>query len=67
MQVSTASVILEVSTAGPSSSTADVFKDEMMTIAESLLAIRRTKPRTTSVVLHNPEEEPRRTVPEPTA
>ncbi|GJV94308.1 hypothetical protein Tco_1545885 [Tanacetum coccineum] len=65
--VSTASAIPEVSTAGPSSSTADVFEDEMMTIAESLVAIRRTRTRTTSVVIHDPEEEPRRTVPEPTS
>ncbi|GJW79084.1 hypothetical protein Tco_0140766 [Tanacetum coccineum] len=48
-------------------STADVFEDEMMTIAESLVAIRRTIPRTTSVVIHDPKEEPRRTVPEPTS
>ncbi|GKF66402.1 hypothetical protein Tco_0192919, partial [Tanacetum coccineum] len=41
--VSTASAIPEVSTACPSSSTADVFEDEMMTIAESLVAIRRTR------------------------
>ncbi|GJR30513.1 hypothetical protein Tco_1106745 [Tanacetum coccineum] len=46
-------------------STADVFEDEMMTIAESLVAIRRTRTRTTSVVIHDPE--PRRTVPEPTS
>ncbi|GJS75996.1 putative ribonuclease H-like domain-containing protein, partial [Tanacetum coccineum] len=59
--VSTASAIPEVSTAGPSSSTADVFEDEMMTIAESLVAIRRTRTRTTLVVIHDPEEEPRRT------
>ncbi|GKC35208.1 hypothetical protein Tco_1047592 [Tanacetum coccineum] len=63
--VSTASAIPEVSTAGPSSSTSDVFEDEMMTIAESLVAIRRTRTRTTSVVIHDLEEEPR-IVPEPT-
>ncbi|GKG13898.1 hypothetical protein Tco_0350858, partial [Tanacetum coccineum] len=51
--VSTASSIPKVSTAGPSSSTADVFEDEIMTIAESLVAIRRTKTRT-SVVIHGP-------------
>ncbi|GKA53880.1 hypothetical protein Tco_0747195 [Tanacetum coccineum] len=67
LPVSTASAIPKVSTAGPSLSTADVFEDEMMTIAESLVAIRRTRPRTTSVVIHDPKEEPRRTVPEPTA
>ncbi|GKD05347.1 hypothetical protein Tco_1180321 [Tanacetum coccineum] len=64
MPVSTASAILEVSNAGPSSSTDDVFEDEMMTIVESLVAIRRTRPRTTSVVIHDPEEEPRRTLAE---
>ncbi|GJS71387.1 putative ribonuclease H-like domain-containing protein [Tanacetum coccineum] len=56
-----------VSTVGPSSSTAGVFEDEMITIADTLVTIRRTRPRTTSVVIHDPEEEPRRTVPEPTA
>ncbi|GJX72950.1 hypothetical protein Tco_0311545 [Tanacetum coccineum] len=68
--VTTSSVILKVSaagpstvsTAGPSSSIAGVFEDEMMTIADTLVTIRRTRPRTTSVVINDPEEEPRRTV-----
>nr|GEZ35614.1 putative ribonuclease H-like domain-containing protein [Tanacetum cinerariifolium] len=60
--VSTASAILEDSTAGPSSSTVDVFEDEMMTIAESLVSIRRTRPRKTLVVIHDPEEEQKRIV-----
>ncbi|GKD39224.1 hypothetical protein Tco_1259431, partial [Tanacetum coccineum] len=55
-----------VSTVGPSSSTADVFKDELMTMADTLVAIRRTRPRTTSVVIHDPEKEPTRIVPVPT-
>ncbi|GJY87977.1 hypothetical protein Tco_0502605, partial [Tanacetum coccineum] len=55
-----------VSTSGPSSSTADMFEDEMMTIAESLVAIRRTRPRTTSVVIHDLKEQPKRIVPGPT-
>ncbi|GKD77903.1 hypothetical protein Tco_1340524 [Tanacetum coccineum] len=50
-----------VSTADPSTSTTgDIFKDEMMTIADTLVAIRSTRPRTTSVVIHDIEEEPRR-------
>ncbi|GKA95140.1 hypothetical protein Tco_0817178 [Tanacetum coccineum] len=63
--MSTANAILEVSaagpsivsTAGPSSSTTDVFEDEMMTIAKSLVAIRRTRPRTTSVKERAAQEE----------
>ncbi|GKA49092.1 ribonuclease H-like domain-containing protein [Tanacetum coccineum] len=39
-----------VSTTDPSTSTVrDIFKDEMMTIADTLVAIRSTRPRTTSV------------------
>ncbi|GJS57045.1 putative ribonuclease H-like domain-containing protein [Tanacetum coccineum] len=34
--------------------------------ADTLVVIRRTRPRTTSVVIHDPEEEPTRTVPVPT-
>ncbi|GJR36903.1 hypothetical protein Tco_1212587 [Tanacetum coccineum] len=57
-----------VSTAGPSTSTAgDIFEDEIMTIADTLVAIRSTRPRTTSVVIHDVEEEPRRSTPAPTA
>ncbi|GKC40486.1 hypothetical protein Tco_1052870, partial [Tanacetum coccineum] len=56
-----------VSTAEPSISTArDIFKDEMMTIADTLVAIRSTRPRTTSVVIRDVEEEPRRATPIPT-
>ncbi|GJR73415.1 hypothetical protein Tco_0085780 [Tanacetum coccineum] len=55
-----------VSTADPSTSTAgDIFKDEMMTIADTLVAIRSTRPRTTLVVIHDVEEEPRRATPIP--
>ncbi|GKC34277.1 hypothetical protein Tco_1046661, partial [Tanacetum coccineum] len=54
-------------TVNPSTSTAgDIFKDEMMTIADTLVAIRSTRPRTTSVVIHDVEEEPRRATPIPT-
>ncbi|GKE09909.1 hypothetical protein Tco_1413460 [Tanacetum coccineum] len=56
-----------VSTADPSTSTAgDIFEDEMMTIADTLVAIRSTRPRTTSVVIRDVEEEPRRATPVPT-
>ncbi|GJR71479.1 hypothetical protein Tco_0083844 [Tanacetum coccineum] len=42
-----------VSTADPSTSTArDIFKDEMMNIADTLVAIRSTRPRTTLVFIH---------------
>nr|GEV56554.1 hypothetical protein [Tanacetum cinerariifolium] len=57
--VNAASVILDVSAAGPST-------NEMTTIADTLMAIRITRPRTTSVVIHNVEEEPRRATPLPT-
>ncbi|GJV18390.1 hypothetical protein Tco_1367410 [Tanacetum coccineum] len=54
-------------TADPSTSTAgDIFEDEMMTIADTLVAIRSTRPRTTSVVIRDVEEEPRRATPIPT-
>ncbi|GJW09210.1 hypothetical protein Tco_1575037 [Tanacetum coccineum] len=50
-----------VSTADPSTSTAgNIFKDEMMTIADTLVAIRSTRPRTTLVIIDDVEEEPRR-------
>ncbi|GJV94275.1 hypothetical protein Tco_1545852 [Tanacetum coccineum] len=53
--------------AGPSTSTTrDIFKDEMTTIADTLVAIRSARPRTTSVVIRNVEEEPRRATPVPT-
>ncbi|GJW31732.1 hypothetical protein Tco_0051764, partial [Tanacetum coccineum] len=56
-----------VSTADPSTSTVgDIFKDEMMTIADTLVAIRST-PRTTLVIIHDVEEEPRRSTPAPTS
>ncbi|GJY84501.1 hypothetical protein Tco_0497877 [Tanacetum coccineum] len=56
-----------VSTADPSTSTVgDIFEDEMMTIADTLMAIRSTRPRTTLVVICNVEEEPRRETPIPT-
>ncbi|GKC13382.1 hypothetical protein Tco_1010164, partial [Tanacetum coccineum] len=71
--VNTASI--DVSVVGPSNvSTADpftsivgdIFKDEMMTIADTLMAIRSTRPRTTLVVIRDVEEEPRRATPVPT-
>ncbi|GJU94950.1 hypothetical protein Tco_1319706 [Tanacetum coccineum] len=47
-----------VSTVDPSTSIAgDIFEDEMMTIADTLVAIRSTRPRTTSVVIRDVEEE----------
>ncbi|GJZ60084.1 hypothetical protein Tco_0615900 [Tanacetum coccineum] len=62
-RVSAASVIPDVpsnvSTAGPSTSTAeDIFEDEMMTITDTLMAIRSTRPRITSVMIRDVEEEP---------
>ncbi|GJR53018.1 putative ribonuclease H-like domain-containing protein [Tanacetum coccineum] len=57
-----------VSTDDPSTSTAgDIFEDGMMTIADTLVAIRSTRPRTTSVIIHDVEEEPRRSTPAPTS
>ncbi|GJV30839.1 putative ribonuclease H-like domain-containing protein [Tanacetum coccineum] len=44
----------------------DIFEDEMTTIADTLVAIRSARPRTTSVVIRNVEEEPRRATPVPT-
>nr|GEU96538.1 hypothetical protein [Tanacetum cinerariifolium] len=62
-----ASVVPDVSVASPFTSTAeDIFKEEMITMADTLMAIRRTRPRTTSVVIHDVEEEPRRATPPPT-
>nr|GEW97901.1 ribonuclease H-like domain, reverse transcriptase, RNA-dependent DNA polymerase [Tanacetum cinerariifolium]GEW98199.1 ribonuclease H-like domain, reverse transcriptase, RNA-dependent DNA polymerase [Tanacetum cinerariifolium] len=44
--VNAASVVPDVSVTGPSTSTArDIFKDDMITIADTLMAIRRTTPR----------------------
>ncbi|GJV46296.1 hypothetical protein Tco_1430832 [Tanacetum coccineum] len=55
-----------VSTVDPFTSTArDIFKDEMITIVDTLVAIRSTRPRTTSVVIHDVKEEPRRASPVP--
>nr|GFB28505.1 hypothetical protein [Tanacetum cinerariifolium] len=62
--VNAASVIPDICDAGPFTSTADdIFEDEMTTMANTLMAIRRTRPRTTSVVIHDVEEEPRRATP----
>ncbi|GJR20269.1 hypothetical protein Tco_0968796 [Tanacetum coccineum] len=56
-----------VSNTDPSTSTVgDIFEDEMMTIADTLVAIRSTRPRTTSVVIRDVEEELRRSTPVPT-
>nr|GEV41621.1 hypothetical protein [Tanacetum cinerariifolium] len=64
--VNVASVILDVSVVGPSTSTVgDIFEDEMITMANTLMAIRRTRPKITSVVIHDVEEEPRRATPPP--
>ncbi|GJV47367.1 hypothetical protein Tco_1437579 [Tanacetum coccineum] len=55
------------SAAGPSTNTAgDIFEDEMTTIADTLVAIRSARLRTTSVVIRNVEEEPKRATPVPT-
>nr|GEW72000.1 hypothetical protein [Tanacetum cinerariifolium] len=65
--VNAASVVLDVSVAGLSTSTAeDIFEDEMITMADILMAIRRTRPRTTSVVIHDVEEKTKRATPPPT-
>nr|GEY41471.1 hypothetical protein [Tanacetum cinerariifolium] len=62
--INAASVIPDVSVAGPFISTAgDIFKDEMTTFGDTLMAIRSTRPRITSIVIHNVEEEPRRATP----
>ncbi|GKE95420.1 hypothetical protein Tco_1580275 [Tanacetum coccineum] len=51
----------------PSTSTIrDIFEDEMTTIADTLVANRIARPRTTSVVIRNVEEEPMRATPVPT-
>ncbi|GJQ99204.1 hypothetical protein Tco_0522189 [Tanacetum coccineum] len=56
-----------VSTADPSTNTArDIFEDEMMIIIDTLVAIRGTRPRTTSIIIHDVEEEPKRSTPAPT-
>ncbi|GKE44820.1 hypothetical protein Tco_1472104, partial [Tanacetum coccineum] len=58
---------LNVSTADPSTSiVGNIFKDEMVTIVDTLVAIRSTRPRTTSVVIHDVEEEPKRATTVPT-
>ncbi|GJW26483.1 hypothetical protein Tco_0040294 [Tanacetum coccineum] len=57
---------INVSAAGPSTSTTrDIFEDEMTTIADTLMAIRSARPRTTSVRIRNVEEELRRATPVP--
>ncbi|GKG61038.1 hypothetical protein Tco_0616854, partial [Tanacetum coccineum] len=60
------SASINVSTAGPSTSTTrDIFEDKMTTIADTLVAIRSARPRTTSVMIRNVEEEPMRATPVP--
>ncbi|GJQ91694.1 hypothetical protein Tco_0002833 [Tanacetum coccineum] len=55
------------SAAGPSISTIeDIFDDEMTTITDTYMAIKSARPRTTSVLIHNVEEEQRRATPIPT-
>ncbi|GJV23641.1 retrovirus-related pol polyprotein from transposon TNT 1-94 [Tanacetum coccineum] len=72
--VSAASVIPDIDTARPSnvsaaglctSTAGDIFEDEMMTIADTLVAIRSIRSRTILVVIHDVEEEPRRATPVP--
>ncbi|GJT04384.1 hypothetical protein Tco_0838846 [Tanacetum coccineum] len=54
------------SVVGPSiSTTEDIFEDEMTTITDTLVAIRSARPRTTSVLIHNVEEEQRIATPVP--
>ncbi|GJX65478.1 retrovirus-related pol polyprotein from transposon TNT 1-94 [Tanacetum coccineum] len=49
---------LNVNVVGPSTSTArDIFKDKMTTIADTLVAIRRARPRTTSVMILREKEQ----------
>ncbi|GKG58815.1 hypothetical protein Tco_0594585, partial [Tanacetum coccineum] len=56
-----------VSTTGTSTSTGgDIFEDEITTIVDTFVAIRSARPRTTSVVIHNIEEELRRATSVPT-
>ncbi|GJY37687.1 hypothetical protein Tco_0424051 [Tanacetum coccineum] len=58
---------INVSATGPSTrTTRDIFKDQMTTIADTVIAIRSARPRTTSVVIRNVEEEPRGATPVPT-
>nr|GEV35564.1 ribonuclease H-like domain-containing protein [Tanacetum cinerariifolium] len=62
-----ASVIPDVSAAGPSTSTAaNIFEDELKTMAKTLMVVRRIRPRITLVMIHDVEEEPRRATPPPT-
>nr|GEU42560.1 hypothetical protein [Tanacetum cinerariifolium] len=64
--VNAVTVIPDVSVVGPSTCTVeDIFKDEMTTMADTLMATRRTRPKITSVVIHDVEEEPRRATPPP--
>ncbi|GJW54936.1 hypothetical protein Tco_0099021 [Tanacetum coccineum] len=58
---------INVSAAGPSTSTTgDIFEDEMTTIVDTLVVIRSTRPMTISVMIRNVKEEPRRATPVPT-
>ncbi|GJX71343.1 putative ribonuclease H-like domain-containing protein [Tanacetum coccineum] len=53
----------QITTAGDTLSTASI---NMTTIADTLVAIRSTRPRTTLIVIRNDKEEPRRVTPVPT-
>ncbi|GKA11499.1 hypothetical protein Tco_0691045 [Tanacetum coccineum] len=73
--VTASSVIPDIGTVGPlnvsvaglsTSTTRDIFEDEMMTIGDTLVAIRSTRPRTTSVVIRDVVKEPRRATLVPT-
>ncbi|GJW46088.1 retrovirus-related pol polyprotein from transposon TNT 1-94 [Tanacetum coccineum] len=60
-------ITLQDCTTDPSTSTTgDIFEDKLMTIVDTLMAIRSTRPRTTVVVICNVEEEPRRATPNAT-
>ncbi|GJZ96088.1 hypothetical protein Tco_0668422 [Tanacetum coccineum] len=57
---------INVSDVGSSTSTTgDIFEDKMTTITDTLMAIRSARPRTTSVMICNVKEEPRRATPVP--
>ncbi|GKE76651.1 hypothetical protein Tco_1542771 [Tanacetum coccineum] len=53
----------QITTNGDTVNTASI---DIMTIADTLVDIRSTRPRTTSVVICDVEEEPRRAIPIPT-
>ncbi|GJW70297.1 hypothetical protein Tco_0127214 [Tanacetum coccineum] len=56
----------QITTVGDTVNTASIDVNEMMTIADTLVAIRSTRSRTTLVVIRDVEEEPKRATPVPT-